>query len=297
MKRLSIIFGVVVLISILCIHCRQSGKQQGALEGVDSVDLKEVKPYISKYDTMGEGIPIFYNMYLSVEMSTLFESAGAVFNKSLLNSPDKIIDYTTSSKKALNLGIYAVDLSYSKVFDQTETAGKYFNSMQRLAEELGIPTDYFQNTAKRFERNIDNKDSLIKIANEVYMTTDSYLKENERYSAAAQIILGGWTEAIYIAVDIARSTRDFDIIERLAEQKYSLANLMEMLQNYEKDPVIAEYMLKLKALQPVFNAFDAKVTGNFDPASVEGKKTVNALLVKVKEIEKHINAIRTSMVE
>ena len=68
-------------------------------------------------------------------------------------------------------------------------------------------------TAKRFDRNIDNKDSLIKIANEVYMAADTYLKENERYNAAAQIILGGWTEAIYIAIDMAKSTRDFDIIE------------------------------------------------------------------------------------
>jgi hypothetical protein len=138
---------------------------------------------------------------------------------------------------------------------------------------------------------------LIKIANEVYVSADTYLKENERYNAAAQIILGGWTEAIYIAIDMARSTRDFNIIERLAEQKYSLSNLMEMLQNYEGDPAIAESLVKLKELQVVFNTFEVKVKGDFDPASPAGKQTVNSLLLKVKEIEKPVLALRASIIE
>jgi hypothetical protein len=297
MKKANLFYVVAVLCSLLMIQCKQTGRQDAGLSGVDSIDLSESRPYISRFDTMGEGLPIFYNMYLSVEMSTLFEGAGAVFNPSLLNPAGKISDYTTSAKKALNLGIYAVDLSYSKVFEQFDMAAKYFNAMQKLAEELGIPADYFVSTARRFDKNINNKDSLIAIANEVYMATDSYLKENERYSAAAQVILGGWTESLYIAIDIARSTRDFDIIERLAEQKYSLTNLLEMLQNYESDPVIAEYLVKLKALQPVFNSFEVKVKGDFDPASAEGKKTVNALLVKLQEIEKSIAGIRASIIE
>ncbi len=297
MKRTYLIGFIAALCIVLGITCKQSSKRDSGLAGIDSVDLKEIKPYISQYDTMGEGLPIFYNMYLSVEMSTLFDAAGAVFNEARLNSTDNITDYTISSKKALNLGVFAVDLSYSKVFGQVETAGKFFNAMQKLAEELGIPTNYFENTAKRFDRNINDKDSLIIIANEVYMAADSYLKENERYSAAAQIILGGWTEAIYIAIDIAKSTRDFNVIERLADQKYSLANLMDMLQNYDSDPVIAEYLVKLKALKVVFDTFEVNVKGDFDPASAEGKKTVNSLLMKVKEVEKPVVAIRASIIE
>lgn len=286
-----------ILWLLLCVTCKQSPKQDTGLSGMDSVSLTEIKPYINRYDTMGEGLPIFYNMYLSVEMSSLFNAAGAIFNQELLNSTDKITDYTTSAKKAMNLGVYAVDLTYARVFEQMEMAGKYFNAMEKLAEELGIPSNFFENSAKRFDKNIDNKDSLIKIANEVYLSADTYLKENERYNAAAQIILGGWTEAIYIAVDMARSTRDFDIIERLAEQKYSLSNLMEMLQNYESDPVIAESLVKLKDLQAVFNTFEVKVKGNFDPVSPEGKKTVNTLLLKVKELEKPVLALRNSIIE
>jgi len=297
MKKNLLIATLAILGSLLCVTCKQNPKPEAGLSGLDSLSLSETKPYINRFDTMGEGLPIFYNMYLSVEMSSLFNAAGAIFNQDLPNSTDKITDYTTSSKKAMNLGVYAVDLTYAKVFEQLEAAGKYFNGMEKLAEELGIPANFFENSAKRFDRNIDNKDSLIKIANEVYVAADSYLKDNERYNAAAQIILGGWTEAIYIAIDMAKSTRDFDIIERLADQKYSLSNLMEMLQNYESDPVIAENLLKLKELQTVFNTFEVKVKANFDPASPEGKQTINTLLLKVKELEKPVLALRASIID
>ena len=291
------LYGILIIFLFLSMFfaCRQGGKP-GSAEGNDSISLADIKPLVHRFDTMGEGLPIFYNMYLSVEMSSLFETAGAVFEPELLNSPDKITDYVTSSKKALNLGVYAVDLSYSKVFEQFETAGKYFNSMQRMAEELGIPSSYFENTAERFDRNINNKDSLIKIANEVYMATDIYLRENERYGASAQIILGGWLEAMHIAVDIANKTGDIDIIERIAEQRTSLANVIEMLDNYSDDIAIKENLGKMKELQPAFDAFVVKVDPDFNPATPAGKKAIKEFLVKINEIGAQINQLRAGII-
>jgi hypothetical protein len=285
---------MLVLLTTL-ISCKQGGKS-GNAEGMDSISLSDIKPLVHNIDSMGEGLPIFYNMYLSVEMTSLFQSSGAVFKQELLNSPDKMSNYVTSSKKALNLGVYAVDLSYAKVSEQLETAGKYFNAMQRMAEELGIPSGYFKNSADRFDRNIDNKDSLIKIANEVYMASDNYLRENERYAASAQIILGGWVEAIHIAAYIASSTKDIEIIERLADQRTSLANVISMLNDYSDDMDIKQNLYKLKQLQPLFDSFIVDVDADFDPAAPEGKKILQGYLVKVNEIIKQINQIRSEII-
>jgi hypothetical protein len=253
---------ILIIPIALMVGCKQGGKSVPA-EGSDSISLGEIKPLVHTFDTLG-GLPIFYNMYLSVEMSTLFQASGAVFKPELLNSADKMSDYVTSSKKALNLGVYAVDLSYSKVFEQYETAARYFNAMQKMSEELGIPGNYFENTAKRFDRNINNKDSLISIANEVYMATDKYLRENERYSSAAQIILGGWIEAVQIAVDIASTTK--------------------------------ENLQKLQQLQVLFNSFVVKVDSKFNPDTPEGKKAIQDYLIKVNEIGRQIKAIRKEIV-
>jgi hypothetical protein len=236
---------------------------------------------------------IFYNMYLEVELSTLFESAGAVFTPELLNSVHKQSDYLTSSQQAVNLGIYAVDLSYARVFGQVQTAGKYFSAMRKLAEAMGIPTDYFESTVKRFENNISNKDSLIYLANEVYQTTDEYLKENRRHTTAAMIIMGGWIEAIHIALDVAEESRDVNIIERLVYQKGSLEHLMSMLKGYGENDKVAEYLAKLEEIKKVFDAVDITFDGSVE---LDDKFIDNALaqLIPFKQV---VNSFRNELTD
>ena len=69
----------------LFLGCKQGGRSDLA-GGSDSISLGDIKPLVHSYDTLGEGLPIFYNMYLSVEMSSLFQASGAVFKPELLNS-------------------------------------------------------------------------------------------------------------------------------------------------------------------------------------------------------------------
>lgn len=296
MKQKLINLLLVSLLVAALLSCKSRSQSETDAFSFDDINLNENRKVINSFDTIGEGLPIFYNMYLSVEMSSLFESIGAVFNSDILNSTSKIPEYLTSSKKALNLGIYAVDLSYARIFEQIEFTSKYFHAMQKLSEELGIPSDYFLTTAQRFDRNIDNKDSLIEIANDVYMATDNFLKENERYSAAAQIILGGWTEALYIAMDIAKESKDVEVLERIAEQKYSLENLIEMLGNHNDDEVIANYLVKLQALKGVFNTYEEKVNSSINNESVDEKRHVEFILTEIKELDKHIKELRGEII-
>jgi hypothetical protein len=279
----------------MVISCR-SGKRGEQVIDFDSIDYASTDKTISPLDTIGEGLPIFYNMYLSVELSSLFESAGAVFTPELMNNPDKTSEYLTSSQQAVNLGVYAVDLSYARVFDQVETASKYFNAMQQLSKDLGIPSDYFENTAKRFERNFTNKDSLITLANEVYYTTEDYLKANERYTTAAIIIMGGWVEAITIAVNVAIESRDPDIIERLIDQKYSLNNLIIMLSEHKDNEVVAGYISRLNKLKKAFNEIDVVFDVNFDPKSESGKEIIENAITQVKTLEEVVLAFRNELV-
>ena len=136
--------------------------------------------------------------------------------------------------------------------------------MQKLATEMGIPDDQFYISVKRIETNLTNKDSLVKIANEVYLSTDNYLKDNERENSAALIILGGWIEALYIATNLeTNETNDFELLNRIAEQKYSLVNLLNLLKKYENDKVIKVYIKKLIDLQISFTKFNINEKVNF----------------------------------
>ena len=235
-------------------------------------------------------------MYLSGDLTLLFDTIGIPFEDNLLNSTDQISDYVTTNKKAMNLGVYTADLSYTKVFNQYEVSEKYFRAMEKLAVELGIPGDYFENAAKRFDRNIANRDSLIKIANEVFMTTDQYLKANEREAASSLIIYGGWIEAMYIATAISNSYSNHLLFERISEQKSSLNNLMQLLENDNKENELTPYLKHLDVLKKEFKKFNFDYKTDYTSGSVQAIKVLDEYRSWVIEMHQVLKKIRQEVV-
>ena len=294
--RISLFYVSLFTLTLLFNSCKNN-KQGADKATLDSIDLGNKEEVMNELDTVGTGIPIFYNMYLSVELSSLFESAGAIFSREILNSYDKTSDYITSYKKAMNLGVYAVDLSYCRAFEQFEVAGRYFSAMQNLSEQLGIPQDYFEETSQRFEKNLTNKDSLIAIANEVYYETEKYLKDNERFATAAVIIMGGWVEAIYIGTNIAIDSRNYEILERLVDQKYSLNNLLIMLKDYSDNENVKDYIVKLQELRKVFDSLSVNIPAGFEGKSAAEKAQLDKWIMDVKKLQNAVLKIRKDIVE
>lgn len=277
MKRKSLFFICLVIL----LSCNSGNKNVGPAK--ENIVAKQTKTKDITIDADG-GIPIFYNMYLSVEMSSLFKSIGATYNQNILNSPDRYCIYNLSTEKAMNLGVFAVDLSYAKYFEQIEQAGKYLKTMHQLSTGLGIPEDKFLTSINRIEANLNNKDSLIRIANEVYTTSQKYLKENDRPSAAALIIVGGWTEALFIATNLTKKgEKDIDLMERIAEQKYSLNNLIDLLKNFNGESMVKEYITMLFDLKSSFAKFQINENHMEDTY-----RQLNDISIKISDLRKKI---------
>ena len=219
-------------------------------------DIDEISEQIEEY--VSDEKSIFYGLYSPLEVSHMFERIGAVYTPQILNSPGNSNYYSTSSKIALNFGIYGVDLSFINMFNQTQDALEYMRVIDKLANELGIPPELIKISAKNVERNLANSDSLRQIAITSYATTEHYLKEQGRPSAASLIVLGGWVEALYIATESLydEENPDPEIIEKIAEQKYSLNSLISFLKNYYDDPVVVYYLRLLKVLKKYFDEFE-----------------------------------------
>lgn len=286
----------VLILAITFTACKQSTQDSTVID-LEKIDLEDKGAVLSELDTIGTGIPIFYNMYLSVELSSMFETAGAVFNKDLLNSYDKTSQYITSYKRAMNLGVYAVDLSYCRAFEQFDVAGRYFSAMRNLSQQLGIPQNYFEETSQRFEKNLTNKDSLITIANEIYYETEEYLKENERFATASVIIMGGWVEAVYIGTIVAAESKNPDLIERIIDQKYSLNNLLIMLKDYESNEMISDYISTLKELRELYYSLKIEIPSDFDANAEGSQEKIDAWIVEVNKINSAISNIRKTIIE
>lgn len=238
---------LVLLITVLLVSCRNQSRDA-------SLKLNGNLPGLSP----GEGNVrlIFFNMYLPTEMTHLFEKAGANYNPSLMNPPEVVSRYTSPHSIAVNLGVYGVDLNYAKLYNQNQEVAKYISSVKILASKLGIPHDYYEELLISLEKYYGEKDSITRIATDIYSKTDEYLKAKNKNSYAALIVLGGWVEALYIATKIYENDpTKIGIMERITEQKYSLNNLISLLSNYEDDITIVGYILMLKTLKKSFDQF------------------------------------------
>ncbi len=199
---------------------------------------------------------ILYQMQFPSEMAKIFEGEQTSFKSDILNSVDNVSQvskYLTSTQAALNIGVYGVDLSYCRLFDENQNILLYVSAIRKLSEQLGIPKEEFSATFKDFEKNIADRDSVGKYVNDFYRTSDKYLKNNESEVISGLIVMGGWIEAMHIACGLMGDGNVAHLSERIAVQKYSLNTLISLLNNYNGDLTIAKYLLRLRVLKKYFD--------------------------------------------
>lgn len=241
---LTVLFSLVILAGS-CKH--QSDRSMGDITGDSSV--QSIEPQRVR--------EIFYNMYMPEEMSRIFQRVGANFDPDLPNSPDHFARYRKPREVAIAIGVYGVDLHYARMFDQKMMTARYFTVVEILSEKLGIPQTYYEDIFEKLDEKFPDKDSVSIIASKIYEKTDKFLKENDKNSLAALIVMGGWVEALYIACKILEDNPyNMEIMDRIAEQKYSLNSLIYLLSNYQEDIRITEYILMLKRLRKAYARYE-----------------------------------------
>jgi hypothetical protein len=72
------------------------------------------------------------------------------------------------------------------------------------------------------------------------------------------MLMGGWVEALYITSQLLYDPAhpDKQVIEKIAQQKYTLNSLLNFMRNYYDDPVVVYYTKKLIFLKRYFDTFD-----------------------------------------
>jgi hypothetical protein len=212
---------------------------------------------------------VFYSLPSPLETAMLLKSANATYNEKLLNPISNAQRYTTNSSMALNMGIYITDLSFASLFDQTQTTINYMNTAKKLAENLGIADAISNDMLKKIQNNINNKDVINDVISEAFMSSSSYLKENNREPIATIILAGGWIEGLYIAtslVDERNFHRNEKLIERVLDQKMTLEILFKMFDQYKNNQ-------ELVNLRPIFDSlipyFDKIVVSSSSNVKVE----------------------------
>ena len=184
---------------------------------------------------------VFFNLPSPIELTQIILASNSTFNPNLLNPVEEVNNYSSSSKLALNFGIYGADLCYCRAYDQLQESISYLATIRKISDKLQIPDNEGSETIKRIEESIEDRDLIFEIIADTYANADGYLKENERDLAATFILIGGWVEGMYFSVNINNndeSKNKFNI--NIAEQKFAFQNLMILIDNYLENTTIAE---------------------------------------------------------
>lgn len=239
-----------------------------------------------------------------VEFSLLLKKSGAKYNPAILNKESNISQYTTKYSWALNLGVYGADLGYTSIYDHSDDATKYMKNVNKLLSNLGLMDAFEKSTLDRIKKNIDNKDSLLQLVSSTYRDCDHYLKNNKMEDVGALIVTGGWLESMYLAVNTVGDKPHKDILKRIAEQKLSIDNLLEMIGMHTSDDDIQFLFTKLSEIKEQYDKVTFKYTfvkpetDNVNKTTTIKSTTEPQISEEVyKAIAEKITSLRNSIVQ
>ena len=224
-----------------------------------SVDDADTEAGEERHETTRK---IFERVPSPVESASLLRKAGASYDMTILNPIENVSGYETIKAKALNLGIYSTDLSYASMFEQTQEIMVYSSCAKKLSDGLGITEAYDEKTLERIENNLADKDSILDIIGDAFWLTEAHLKENKRANLSALIIAGGWIEGLYVSTRLIQDNNtNPGLVLRVAEQKYSLNNLIRLIDQYEEDHKLVGVRKDLQQLAELFEKVEVVQKG------------------------------------
>lgn len=299
---------LVALLLIMSISACQSGQKKTSNE----VNIDDFIAEDEIFNDIDKAKKIFYSLPSPLETAMIIKSAGAEFDLELLNSIDNIEKYTTNQSMALNLGIYTTDLSFASLFDQAQTSLDYMGASRAMAEGLRITDAIDNETIKRLEDNLSNREVVMDIISETFLNSSSYLKENERQDVAALVLVGGWIEGLYIASELVgnKSIENNKLADRILEQKLSFNIVMRLLEDNKTKSTGEEntdIINMIASLNDLSNAFDKVIVETTVPTNtgkdesgisqIKSETTVRVQPEDFKTLQASIKNIRNSFIQ
>lgn len=183
---------------------------------------------------------------------------GITYDNSIFNDVANLSKYNNEFSKAINLGVYNIDMSYAMVSDKGQDVLKYMKNVMNLSDGLGLKNAVNGMVGKRAESNLGNKDSLFKIIDEIFVKSDDYLRTNARVYTAATVFAGSWLESLYIVSKVGTANSDAGIKAKvnrhLWEQRFHLGNLINLLNDYKDKKEAAALIADLKPIHEEITA-------------------------------------------
>jgi len=191
-----------------------------------------------------------------LEIMGMINSTGASYSRELLSNPDNLYKYNSNYLKSINLGIYAADIGYISIYNNTQDAITYLSAIQELAEELSIGHFFNFRTMSELAAKRDNLDSLLHLSTLGFENMNEYLKQQNRGKVSMLILLGSWIEGLYLSTTLYQENPSDALKERIGEQKIMLDNVNLLFEYYQKDEELVNLARDFRRLKEIYDEIE-----------------------------------------
>jgi len=229
------------------------------------------------------------------------KSINASFSRELINSLDNIENYRDNADKmALNMGVYASDISYLAAYGHEEDCIDYLKASHGLAENMGDSAIYDEEQVELFKGHIkdQNQEEISKILGELFLKTSVQMEEDHHLTMAGLALTGSFVEGLYQAVITIETFPNTPANEALLEplvkivleEEQALLDIITVLKDLPFDDTIADMITELSILDQLYKGDLQEIEEKMenDPNFVLTRDVMRDITLEVKRIRKSI---------
>lgn len=237
-SNLVLVFGILATMT----SCGgNSGEDQSAN---DSTDMQQVGFGLDDLAQTQYAVPSPNELFL------IIKSGKLPFHDGLIDTEQP--NYSSSKAQALNFGKITADIAYTASYEKFQESMDNFENLRKVGNDLGISYVFDEIMVNRVKSNMDNPDSLEIISTSSYQNIIAQLEENQMGAVLSIISAGGFVESVYILTHLIDGHDSEDIMQRLADQKLVMENVLSYLDSYSDDERVKEVINELAPIADVY---------------------------------------------
>lgn len=243
-------FLVVVVFTVSCTKPSDSGSDKSGASLENQVPTEQTITKKNTHEFL-ESLPN------TLHMAKLFKRTGMHYDAKLANKPSEVGGYVDPTSQAINLGIYSADMGYAIIHDHNTDALKSLKAVKHLADALQLNMLYqIGPWMEKFERNLNNSDSILSIMAQLQMQSDMLLKDNSRYDILYLSFAGAYSESLFLATQLEKQKPNPALIKRIAEQQLALGKLLLLLESLDDQERYQFLLADLKSVHDMMLKLD-----------------------------------------
>lgn len=294
MKKINLTKNLIVLsIGSLLLSCGGDGENTSdELNVVDTTENMTDENLEDLFDSPDSD----YQLPSPLQVASIFKNSGLAYNSGATSKTETASKYTDELKQMLNFGVYSADMAYCVLNEQSNEARKYLQVITDLAERIGMEA-VFENKdlMDRFDKNIEDKDSIEILMLDIHERTEMYMDENDMQHQQAIHFAGAWTEGMYLGVyDFDHNPNKEDVGAKIAEQMSILQNIIKGLSDPKNAGMDLAWLIsEMENIQTTFDQFESVIAYYADPKAEE------LILTKKEnaELSELIKSLRSNIIK